>query len=209
MLNAPLNRYHHSFAQPVHLPKAKNILYSKSDTLKSYEHYVVGNLTFNIPTYHYIFKIADFGAVQILGSVSNTLSDEEIEYRLNSRRDLHELSRIWYRILVNYSYNDYGWNKIQPIIDSNSEYKKYFRDQKINIDKELAHMPQKVKENMFMRSLIYYGIENNFINTNDIIAKYSLVKPSELVMKTLDGLVDLNIKNVFELFSMFRINNRE
>jgi serine/threonine protein kinase len=185
--------------------KSKNILYKKSNTLNGIEHYDVGNLSFNIPMNHYIFKIADFGAVQILGSTINTMTDAEIQQRINDKADLHELSRIWYRILVNYGRNDYGWNQIRPIVDSNAEYKQYSKNKKIKINNDLGHMPQKIRDSMLLRSLIYYGIENAFINADNIIAKYSLVKPSELVMKTLDGLMDPKINNVFKLFPMFWI----
>lgn len=185
--------------------KSKNILYSKSNDLNTTERYDVGNESFVIPMNHYVFKIADFGAVQILGSTMNTITDEEIQRRIDHRIDLHELSRIWYRVLVNYGRNDYGWNQIRPIMDSNNDYKQYHKEQKIKLDKELGHMPQKVRDSMLLRALIYYGIENDFIDANEIITKYSLVKPSEQVMKILDGLVDLNIKNVFDLFPMFRV----
>lgn len=187
--------------------KSKNILYSKiQDDMDKIEHYESKGQKFNVPLNHYIFKIADFGAVQILGSTMNTITDAEIQRRIDQRVDLHELSRIWYRVLVNYGRNDYGWNQIRPIMDQNDEYKQYHKEQKIKLDKELGHMPQKVRDSMLLRALIYYGIENNFINEDEIVAKYSLVKPSALVLKTLDGLVDPEIKNVFDLFPMFSVD---
>lgn len=186
--------------------KSKNILYKKSNQNNTMQHYDVGNQGFNVPVQEYVFKIADFGAVQVLGSTMNTVSDEEIKRRLNQRVDLHELSRIWYRVLVNYGRNDYGWDKIRPIVDTNPEYKQYQKEQKNNLDRELCHMPQKIRDNMLLRALIYYGIENNLIDEKQIIEKYNLIKPSNIVLKTLDSLEDRSIRNVFDLFPMFKTN---
>ena len=185
--------------------KTKNILYSESESLNIIERYAINNQIFNVPINRYIFKIADFGAVQILGSKMNTMTDEDIQRSIENRTDLYELSRIWYRILVNYGRNDYGWQQITPLVNSNKQYKKYYNEQKIKIDNEMSNATKKARNSMLRRSLIYYGIENNIIDANDIITKYSLVPPSNLVMKTLDGLVDITIKNVFDLFQIFRV----
>ncbi len=183
--------------------KPRNILYSRSDSLNTHNRYVVGNQSFDVPMNHYIFKIADFGSVQILGSTLNTMEDKKIQEYIDNRGDLYDLSRIWYRVLVDYCRNSYGWNQIRPIMDSNPEYKRYHDDQKTKLDNELRHLPQNTRDKMLLRAMIYHGIENNFINEDDIIAKHSLVKPPKLVMGVLDGLVNMNIKNVFDLFPMF------
>jgi serine/threonine protein kinase len=191
--------------------KSKNILYSKTNSADSYNYQInvrsdesKNIISFNVPLCGYIFKIADFGAIQILGSTLNRISDEEIKERLNNRSDLHELSRIWYRILVNYARNDYSWTQINPILESNKKYREYHEEQKQNHNKTLGHLPPRVREVLILRSLIYYGIENGFISELDIIKKYNLVKPSETVTTVLDGLMNTNVKNVFELFTMFK-----
>jgi serine/threonine protein kinase len=182
--------------------KSKNILYAK--TSKTEFEYNIDGIKYKIPTNNYVFKIADFGAIQIHGSTLNTLSDTVIQQYLDQREDLYELSRLWFRILVNYARKYITIDILKPLIESNKDFKKYYEEQKIDINKKLNHMPQKIKDNMILRSLIYYGIENNIIDETEIIKKYNLSKPSEIVLKTLNGLVDMNIKNVFDLFKQFK-----
>ena len=191
--------------------KSKNILYSKTNISKSYNYQINIHfdeskevISYNVPLCGYIFKIADFGSIQIYGSTLNRISNDDIKKRINNRIDLHELSRIWHRILVNYARNDYSWGQINPILESNKEYKTYYEEQKINHNKTLGHLPVKVRESLILRSLIYYGIENGFISEQEIINKHKLVKPSEIVTNVLDGLINMDIQNVFDLFTMFK-----
>jgi len=189
--------------------KSKNILYKKNDsTLENnsnneYNEYVINNDSYEVPT-DYLFKVSDFGAIQIIGSSSNRISDEEIIYRIKKREDLYELSRILFRMVVNYGINDYNWSHINEIIKKDPKYKLYRDEQKEHLDKELGHMPQKVRDKMLLRSMIYYAIENDLIDKNEIIKKYSLRMPSSIVSDVLDKLIDPNVTNVFDLFPMFK-----
>lgn len=183
--------------------KSKNILYRDHNKEQTSE-YVIEGVKYMIPS-RYQFKIADFGAIQIIGSSLNKLTDEEIKKQIQQRQDLYELSRLLYRVLVNYGKNYYGWDQINPLMNSNTRYKKYHDDEKRNIDKTLGHMPYKIKNNMLLRSMIYYGIENDIIDKEEIIKKYSLHMPSKRVWDILDKLVDLNVKNVFTLFDEFMV----
>ena len=164
------------------------------------EHYEIGKQKFKVPINKYIYKIADFGSVQILGSCMNTVTDLKIKRDLDQRVDLYDLSRIWYTILVNYISNDYGLTQIQSIIGNNDDYKQYYKNLEIKFKYNYN------RNRRLLLSSIYYAIENNLINENEMIAKYDITKPSQLVLKTLNNLVNLDIKNVFDVFPMFRID---
>lgn len=180
--------------------KSKNILYKKSDA--TYDDYMINGKTYTIP-FEYVFKIADFGAIQILGAGSNRMNDDEIIERIKKREDLYELSRIMYRMIVNFGINDYNWSHINEFLKKDKLYREYRDQQKDKLNKELSHMPQKIRDRMLLRSLIYYAIENNIINSEEIITKHSLRIPSSKVSNVLDKLTDTNIKNVFDLFDVF------
>jgi len=180
--------------------KPKNILYSDQD-LDPYR-YTINTNTYLVPMTNQ-FKIADFGAVQILGSSSNKLTDFEITDRINKRDDLHELSRIIYRLIVDRAITYYTWNHINDLLKHNPTYQKYHDQQKQELSK-LTKLPQKIRDNMLLRSMIYYAVENEIIHQDDIIKRHSLRLPSSNVTRILDNLTNLTIKNVFDLFTMFK-----
>lgn len=183
--------------------KSKNILYKKNDD-KTNEKYIINNKTYVVPT-NYIFKIADFGAIQMANSLLHTDKDHEIiKKKIVARADLMELSKIIFRILVNYAKNDYDINGLVSLTKNNHKYNRYYIDNKNEINAKMKHFPQKIKDNMLLRSLIYYAIENDIIDKQKIINKYSLTLPSEYVIDVLDKLTDLNY-DVFELFHQFVI----
>lgn len=192
--------------------KSKNILYRQNvirnndlsdDKYDNFDVYKIRDTTYAVPN-DYQFKISDFGAIQILGSKSNRMSDDEIINRIRKRDDLYELSRILYRVIVNYGINDYNWNDINRIIKQNKSYQEYYNQQKKHLETELSHVPQKVRDKMLLRSMIYYSIENDIIDKEEIIKKYSLRMPSSVVSDVLDKLTDTTIKNVFDLFLMLK-----
>ena len=183
--------------------KPRNIMYMDGNDID--KEYHVKNITYKVPQQS-IFKIIDFGSVQILGSTLNTMGDDEIKERLNTRSDLYDLSRITYTILLGYVKNDYGWKEIEELLKTNEKYRQYKQDHKLKLEKEIGHIPQKVRDNMLLKALIYYGIENDIIDKEEVIRKHGLVWPSIKVTSILDQLTDLSIKNVFELFDEFIIN---
>ncbi|VBB18701.1 serine/threonine protein kinase [Yasminevirus sp. GU-2018] len=186
--------------------KSKNILFkavSNDDDVKIYDEYKINDQSYSVPT-NYRFKIADFGAVQILGSSSNRMTDEQIGLNIQKREDLYELSRILFRIKVNFGMNDYGWSEINVLLKSNKEYRDYQKQQREKLDVDLGHMPQKIRDKMLLRSLIYYAIENDLIDSEEIVRKHNLRMPSERVNAVLDRLIDPDVRNVFDLFTMFK-----
>jgi citrate lyase alpha subunit len=132
------------------------------------------------------------------------MSYEAIQEGIKNRTDLYELSRILHRIIVNYGVNDYDWKSINEYLKKNKSYKEFHDQQKKSITEELSHMPQKIQDRMLLRSLIYHAIEHNIIDKMEIITKHSLRMPSDKVVSVLDRLTDLDVKNVFELFDMFK-----
>ena len=174
----------------------KNILYKINKKPVS-KKYIINGISYDVPE-TYIFKIADFGKVQILYTSLNILSDREIKDRIDKHSDLYELSRIIYRIFVNYS-SSFDFD----IIESNAEFKKYRMFKKNEINEKMKNYPESIKNKMLNRSLIYYAIENDIIDKNEIIKKHSLILPSSKVIKILDSLI--GTQNVFSLFDMLKI----
>jgi hypothetical protein len=185
--------------------KSKNILYTFLPN-KIEIKYVINGKMYNIPM-NYVFKIADFGSAQILGSTLNRMSDREISEGIKNRSDLEELSRLIFRSVVNYAKNDYDIDYIRKIVDKDVGYKKYYESKKINIENELGHTHKKVRDVMLYRALLYYGIENGFIDQQEIIRKHALIIPSQKVIGILDKLTNLDSDqgNLFDLFDMFYV----
>ena len=175
----------------------KNILYKFNKDNVS-EKYNIDGIIYEVPV-TYIFKIADFGRVQILNTSLNILSNGEIKDKLDKRDDLYKLSRIIYRIFVNYSY-DVDYNKLNKLIDKNEEFKKYRTNKK---NEFMNNYQGSIKNKLFVRSLIYYAIENDIIDKNEIIKKHSLIMPSNKVIYILNNLIDTS--DIFSLFSIFKL----
>jgi hypothetical protein len=191
--------------------KPKNILYIKQNDNAFgqgtiFNEYKNNGTKYRVPT-NCLFKIADFGAVQIMGSSLNKMDDIEIQQKIDNRDDLKELSRIIYRILVDYAIKmyDISYIKEKYINNDNMDYTKYYNEETkhINTDIELKKLPSKIKESMLLRSLLYYGIENDIIDKHDIIKKNSLIMPSDTVIFILDRLIDSDQQNIFDLFNSY------
>jgi serine/threonine protein kinase len=183
--------------------KPKNILYNKTKT-ETFNTYFINNVKYKINT-NFIFKIADFGKIQIKGSVHNDMTVHMLDEKLKHRDDLRELSRIIFRFLVNYGKKIYSIDNLMDYIKKNNKYKIYYDEQKEEISRNLTNYPDKIKNDFLYRSLLYYGIENNILDKKRIIQKFSLTLPSDKVMNILDSLTNPKYKNIFSLFEMFII----
>jgi hypothetical protein len=188
--------------------KPKNIMYEKTDIVNyskdKYKNYTINGKEYKIPI-NYIFKIADFGAVQLKGSSLNKLSDFEISSAIEKREDLRELSRIIFRLLVDFANRTYNLKDILRYVEKDNAYKIYYKEQKRDISEKLKTYSRKVKDRFLFRSLLYYGLENNVLDQSVIINKFSLIMPSKKVLKLLDSLIDPEISDLFEGFDMFII----
>lgn len=185
--------------------KPRNIMYIDSDNIDR-EYCVKNTISYRVPQ-QTIFKIIDFGSVQILGSTLNRMNDDEIRKRINTRSDLYDLSRITYTILLGYVKDDYGWKEVEELMKNNENYRQYRQDHELKLKKEIGHIPQKVRDNMLLKALIYYGIENDIIDKKEVIQKHGLIWPSIKVTTILDQLMDPSVKNVFDLFDVFKISS--
>lgn len=182
-----------------------NIMYLKNDNKgKSYEKYTINDGEYTIPT-NYIFKLGDFSWGQIIGSKLNDITDTEIENEINNRSDLYEVSRILFRFLVNHGLRDYGWNTISNILKTNREFRHYHDNLKTSIYDEFKDSHIGIKNKKLLRGLLYHAIETNLIDSNEIIRKHNMRMPSNKVIYVLDNLLNPEIKNVFDLFHMFKI----
>ncbi len=179
--------------------KPKNVLFLKQNEI--YHNYQINNKTYKIPINN-LFKIADFGAIQIIGSTLNKMSDMEIQQKIDNRSDLKELSRIIFRLMVDYAKKTYDIKTINPYIEKNDDFRKY-RDvqiKEIEMNPGLKKLPQQQKNNYLLRSLLYYGLENKIIDQSDIIIKNRLIMPSDKVLRTLDALIDITNEKLFDTF---------
>lgn len=177
--------------------KPKNILYKKNASQNNNMIYEINDKQYSIDN-NYIFYVADFGAVQILGSKQNKLSDNDIKHKLLHKSDLYELSKLIDRILVDYALNDYHFDALLKLDKSNQI--NHIRNQ-FKQDKGLMNLPNKIKDNMMKRSLIYYLIENNIIDKKILASKHNFKLPSNKIMNILNKLIEDN-ENIFELFSL-------
>lgn len=184
-------------------PKPKNILYKKRENIKFIE-YQINNKKYRVPV-SCTFKIADFGEVQIIGSTLNKMSDTKIIDNIRNRTDLYELSRLIYRLLIDYAKNYYTIGDLDRIASDNNDFNKYKNEQieYINSNEQLNNLPRRIKDSFLLRSLLYYCIENGIIDRNNIISKASLHLPSKNIDHILDNLTNLKYENVFDLFDKF------
>lgn len=172
--------------------KPKNILYQKQKPIINT--YIINDKTYDVDM-TYVFYVADFGAVQILGSKQNILSDNEIRKSLLNKQDLYELSKLIVRILVDFALKTYDIESLLKI-DKTNYYTIIQKD--FDNDKSLKSLPEKIKKNMMKRALLYYFIENNIIDKYELAKKNKFMLPSNKIMTILDNLIDSN--NVFDLF---------
>ena len=182
-------------------PKPKNVLYKKQQ-IDSNNEYTL-NKVYKVPT-TYVFKIADFGAVQIVGSSHNKMSDQEIYEAIKNRSDLNELSKIILRTLVNYAKKYYTLKDMNKYVNSNEEFKNYAKTllNAIESDDYMKQLPKNVKNNYILRGLLYYGYENGILDMSEISNKESLKMPSDKVMQILKSLTNPDI-NIFDMFNIF------
>lgn len=174
--------------------KPKNIMYNNNNRHISSE-YKINGKTYTI-TSNFTFKIADFGGIMIVGSTLNDMTNDEIKRKIKNRSDLWELSRIFYRVLTDYAKIQYKMNTIMEYVNNDGDYYKYYSNEKNKIWSKMKKYPIHIKESYLLRSLIYYGLENNIIDIDSIINTYQLKFPSKKVLDLLSRLIDTSITDL-------------
>ena len=193
----------HNDAKPV------NILYKikkfKPNDKSKKIHFIEG-VKYEVPNI-FKFKIADFGAAQILKYAVNEMDEEKLLDNIKKRRDMYDLSRFLMRIIVNHAMNVYSYDDIVELIKKNTDIDRYYQSTYVKIDKDMyiSKLPYKVKINHIIRGVLYYCYEHKILDEEDIIKKYNLVMPSKVIKKLLDNICNTNISNVLSLFDEFKI----
>ena len=144
---------------------------------------------------------ADFGAVQILGSGLNKMSDSEILHNIQDRTDLEELSKSILRVLVDRANKMYRYPDLYQYIAKDKKYSQYHEEQKQQIGR--LKVPGNIKDSLLFRSMLYRGIESGIIDKKHIIQKYHLTMPSDKVLHILDNLRNPKILNIFSLWDPY------
>jgi hypothetical protein len=181
--------------------KPKNILYKENNAPSNIIEYAMNNKKYIIPC-RYIFKISDFGAIQIKKSKLNTMSNKEIENKIKTRDDLRELSRVFFRIYVDYGMKLYNYEYMKTLAKNDKLFGAHFYNESKKIDKQLGNYNRHVKDKFIHRNLLYYAIENNYIDKNDIVKHFNLRIPSDDVMFILDNITNIDV-DVYSLFDQF------
>ncbi len=181
--------------------KIKNILYRKNINEKEYI-YKINHIKYRIPA-DYVFKIADFGFVQILGLTLNKISDEEILKKIADRDDFREISKIIERIIVNYMIKEFTYEQALKFAMEHPEFKKMYDEQVRKVDIDLASYPGHIRKNFIFRYICYYLAEVDEKYTNIIKEKYKLKLPSKKVRDILNNIMTAD--DPFKLFDMFII----
>jgi len=176
--------------------KPKNILYKKPSI--NHIKYSINHKIYNVPIY-YLFKIADFGAIQIMGSSLNKMSDDEIKDKINNKYDYYELSKLINRILVNYAIKVYNIASLDKLFHDDKDYNKYKKEEisKVEENTYLRNIPN--KQQFILRGLLYYLIETKKLDLTNTIEKNNIKLPSKKIMDLFDNINNPKI-DFFELF---------
>jgi serine/threonine protein kinase len=178
--------------------KPKNVLYEKKSG-NDYLKYSINGKKYNVPTY-YLFKIADFGAIQIIGSSLNKMNDDEIKDKINNKYDYYELSKLINRILVNYAIKVYSIASLDKLFHNDNDYIKYKKEEisKVEENTYLRNIPN--KQQFILRGLLYYLIETKKLDLTETISKNNIKLPSKKIMTIFDNITNLKI-DFFDLFN--------
>lgn len=191
-LNNKLKIYHNDM-------KPKNILYKKT-TMNKIQYEYNGKI-YEVNNNGYIFMIGDYGMSQRIGSELNNMSDVAIESAITEGLDRYIMSRLVERIKVDIIEVKYGENLNKFIEDNkileNENYRKYYEIEKRKINAELINYSERVKNRMILRSLIYYGVENNILNVEDKRT------PSKRITDILHNFMENNIES-FESMNLIK-----
>lgn len=155
--------------------KPKNILFKK--IIDCTFEYVIGGEKYYVPTHGYLFMMADYGKSESL--LQNKHNSEKIKSLIKSGSDYEYIYTLPKRIIVSAAQNKF--KNINIFLETISEriddkFTSYMKSEKNKINNELAKYPKNVRDNMLLRSMIYYVIERGILKKGDIEEKYFMMK---------------------------------
>jgi hypothetical protein len=175
--------------------KPKNILYKKIK--HGYFKYKIKDKIYYVPTFGFLFMIADFGKSQCLLIDNNEIAKNNIQSLINDNSDFEHIESLPKRILVTALENKYKnidefLEFINNLADNN--FYKYLKTEKEKISLQLKNYPEHIKTKMLLRSLLYYALENKFVGHKDIDEKYySLKYPPNNIDEFIERIFSLKI----------------
>lgn len=165
--------------------KPKNVFYKnllKNIYLK-YE--FSSGKVFTVPTFNYLFVIADTGGMQSLLLPTNKLNSNSIKMYIDSNIDLEYIVALYKKILVSALGEIYKFNinDLLEIINKKNDvyFNQYFEDKKKEIDEENPTLNDYLKNKILFNSVGYYIVEKKYIDIDDITNKNLKLPPKEII----------------------------
>lgn len=191
--------------------KPKNIFYKKlANRTLSFDYEIIdgGKREYIVPTYGYLYVLADFGRVQSLLLKHNKLNENSIKLYISNNIDLEHIIDLPKRIMVNTLEKIYSLDDLLRIIKLRDDiyFDNYFKNKRKEIDKDLSKYPDIVKNKMLYRSVAYYVVEKQYIDPNEIPDNLMIMKfpPSEIVLQ-LEEWHNKSILKILDTFTEFVI----
>jgi len=155
--------------------KPKNILFKK--IIGGIFEYVISGKKYYVPTHGYLFMMADYGKSESL--LQDKHNREKVESLIKTDSDYEYIYTLPKRILVSAAQNkfknmDVFLKTIREKIDD--KFTTYMESEKNKINNDLSKYPQKIRDNMLLRSMIYYAIEREIIKIGNIESEYFVMK---------------------------------
>lgn len=185
--------------------KPKNILFRKIAEGKF--KYLIEDNIYIVPTYGNLFMMADYGKSESLLQKKNNVKKIESMIKINTDYDyIKSLPR---RILVSAAQNKYKTleNLLDSVRDSvDNHFKTYMEHEKNKINRDLEKYPQKIKDKMLLRSMIYYMVEKNLLGKTDIEEDFFYEKYPPVVINEIIN-CNLSMEDVLQFLGKKLHNN--
>lgn len=199
--------------------KPKNILFKnvENDMIVKYNININNNqVEYDLPLCGKLFIIGDFGHAQSLLLKTNKLATNVIKNKLEDNSDFEYVYTLTKRLQVDSIIKNYKLNSIITFFDdNNTKYKEYYDKEKRKIESEMRKYPQYIKDDMLLKSLAYFVIENNLYNKMNIEIKSKYKLPSnkiqQFILNNFNGKINPEdvLLNQFNNFKNIPDKNKE
>jgi len=169
--------------------KPKNILFKilQSQPQNAYLEYKLGDNTYYVPVFDKLFIIGDFGQAQSLLLNSNKMNNDEIKQHLDNNDDFINIHTLPSRIKVDNIIKNCNINDIINLFKKNQiDYEEYYNKSKNEINRDMKSYPQHIKDNMLLKSMAYFLIENKLYEQIYIKNKSKMILPSIKIQKFIE-----------------------
>jgi len=185
----------------------KNIFYKKINPKIKYFEYIINGISYIIPTFGYLFIIANFGHAQtLLETKYNSLNKDDINFGIDYNYDFEHISKFYNKILK---------ENLLIIIKNIDELKSYVNLDNQNFKNIVETFKNKYKNKQLFNLILFYCIENNLLNWKDFISQFTFDQPSDNIKDLIDKIfiskepIENIIKEYFQEFYSQNINNKD